>query len=116
MNIAFIDDLQIFRVLLAERLICRGHRVVTFADYDSFFSVLTQDPGAYDLVITDHYLGNIDAIKSGFAPACRFYHYRGLLALSSMVTPALQGTDTLREWGYDLFIDKSHSQWPQFET
>lgn len=111
MNIALIDDLYVYRVLLQERLYLLGHQVVTFGDFEAFFSRLSHDSSIFDFVITDLYLDKVDALQSGFFKSCRFYNYKGLLALCSVRSEYLCDPQTLLKFGYDLFIDKWNPSW-----
>jgi hypothetical protein len=113
MNIALIDDLYVYRVLLLERLHGLGHHVVTFGDFDSFFSCFSHHAANFDLVITDLYLGKIDALASGFFASCRFYHFKGILALCSLYSEYLADPETHKKFGYDLFIDKWTPPWEE---
>lgn len=113
MRIGFIDDLLVFRKIVQQQLSILGHEVETYSCFEEFFEVIRTNPKSFQLVITDWYLGDRDAVKEGFVRSCRFYNYKGLLGLCSFLCSHAHHGIPATELGFDLFIDKANPNWHQ---
>lgn len=81
LRVLYADDMRELRQLLEIVLGRDGHKVESVHDGKLALEMLRRDPGAYDVVITDHHMPNISGLE--IVAALRAMKYPGRIIVFS---------------------------------
>lgn len=81
--IAIIDDIESFRINLANKLEALGASVLLYDSLKDFLNELEKNSSFCQIVIVDRHLRGEHAVRDRFPDACRFYGFKGKLILYS---------------------------------
>lgn len=80
-RILYVDDMRELREVARLALSIAGHHVDCVADGADAFDRIASNPGAYDIVITDHHMAELNGI--GLVIKLREIAYPGRIAIVS---------------------------------
>ena len=80
-RVLYVDDMRELREVARLALTVVGHKVDCAMDGDDAFERIAANPGAYDLVITDHHMAGLNGI--GLVIKLREIAYPGRIAIVS---------------------------------
>jgi two-component system, chemotaxis family, chemotaxis protein CheY len=80
-RVLYVDDMRELREVARLALSKAGHRVDCAADGADAFEMITVNPGAYDIVISDHHMGGMNGLE--LVIKLREIKYPGMIAIVS---------------------------------
>jgi CheY-like chemotaxis protein len=80
-RVLYVDDMRELREVAHLALSSAGHRIDCVADGADAFDRIAANPGAYDIVITDHHMAGLNGI--GLVIKLREIAYPGRIAIVS---------------------------------
>lgn len=81
LHIVHVDDLEPLRDILRATLGREGHVVESFADGASALARIKEDPGAFDVFISDHHMPKMNGLE--VVRALRAINFRGRIFIFS---------------------------------
>jgi CheY-like chemotaxis protein len=102
-RVLYVDDMRELREVARMALSRAGHHVECVADGSDAFSLLSAQPGAYDVLISDHHMANMNGLE--LVMKLREIGYPGRIAIVS----SEMGADIAEEYrrlGVDRILYK----------
>jgi CheY-like chemotaxis protein len=102
-RVLYVDDMRELREVARLALSRAGHQVECVADGTDAFKLLSEAPGAYDIVISDHHMVNMNGLE--LVMKLREIKYPGKIAVVS----SEMGADIAEEYrrlGVDRILYK----------
>lgn len=91
LRVLYADDMRELRQLLEVVLGRDGHKVESVSDGHLALDLLKNDPGAYDVVITDHHMPTVSGLE--LVARLRAMNYKGrIIVFSSELSEEVDAT------------------------
>src|ERR1700678_1281785 len=102
-KVLYVDDMRELREVARIALSRAGHKVDCAPDGTDAFDLVSADPGAYDIVISDHHMTGMNGLE--LVMRLREINYPGMIAI---VSSELNGevADEYRKLGVDRILYK----------
>ena len=102
-RVLYVDDMRELREVARLALSKAGHKVDCAADGSDAFEMITANPGAYDIVISDHHMGGMNGLE--LVIKLREINYPGMIAIVSSEM-SLDTTEEYRRLGIKRLLYK----------
>jgi len=91
LRVLYADDMRELRQLLEVVLGRDGHKVESVSDGNQALDLLQSNPGAYDVVITDHHMPTVSGLE--LVAKLRTMHFKGrIIVFSSELSEEVDAT------------------------
>ena len=102
-RVLYVDDMRELREVARLALSKAGHKVDCAADGTDAFEMITANPGAYDIMISDHHMGVMNGLE--LVIKLREINYPGMIAIvSSEMSP--ETAEEYRRLGIERLLYK----------
>jgi CheY-like chemotaxis protein len=102
-RVLYVDDMRELREVARLALSKAGHKVDTAPDGTDALAMIIADPGAYDIVISDHHMGGMNGLE--LVIKLREIQYPGMIAIVSSEM-SLEVTEEYRRLGIERLLYK----------